>query len=77
MRSGAGDGERFFFALVFVPTWVAFRFAQGWRFALAWSIGLGLVAYTSSFAIAILFDQPYGPVLVATLLLVGLARTIR
>ena len=65
------------FALVFVPAWVAFRLAPGWRFALAWSTGLGLVAYMSSFAVAILFDQPYGPVLVATLLLVGLGRTVR
>jgi zinc transport system permease protein len=65
------------FALVFVPAWVAFRLAAGWRSTLAWSIGLGLVAYMSSFAMAIVFDQPYGPVLVATLLLVGLGRTIR
>lgn len=65
------------FALVFVPAWVAFRLARGWRFALAWSTGLGLLAYTSSFAVSILFDQPYGPVLVAALLLVGLGRAAR
>jgi zinc/manganese transport system permease protein len=65
------------FALVFIPARVAFRLASGWRSVLVWSIGLGLVAYTSSFAVAILFDQPYGPVLVATLLLVALGRTLR
>jgi zinc transport system permease protein len=64
------------FALVFVPAWVAFRIAQSWRSALAWSIGLGTVAYVGSFAIAILFDQPYGPVLVAALLVMGIGRSM-
>ena len=63
------------FALVFVPAWVAFRFAGSWRAALTWSVGLGVVAYMASFALAILFDQPYGPVLVAALLVVGTSRS--
>ena len=62
------------FALVFVPAWVAFRLAGSWRTAIAWSVGLGVAAYLGSFAIAILFDQPYGPVLVAALLVVGTGR---
>jgi hypothetical protein len=37
-------------------------------------VGLGVAAYLGSFAIAILFDQPYGPVLVAALLVVGTGR---
>jgi zinc transport system permease protein len=64
------------FALVFIPAWVAFRFAGNWQAAMAWSLGLGALAYVGSFAIAILFDQPYGPVLVAALLVVGSGRAL-
>ena len=64
------------FALVFIPAWVAFRFAGSWRAALAWSLALGSVAYVGSFALAILFDQPYGPVLVAALLVLSTGRWI-
>lgn len=64
------------FALVFIPAWVAFRFAGSWRASLVWSLILGTVAYVGSFAIAILFDQPYGPVLVAALLVVGMSRSV-
>jgi zinc transport system permease protein len=62
------------FALVFVPSRVAFSFAGSWRMAIVWSVGLGAAAYVASFALAILFDQPYGPVLVSTLLIVGAGR---
>jgi zinc transport system permease protein len=62
------------FALVFVPPWISFRFARSWRSSLIWSVGLGLFAYAGSFVIAVLFDQPYGPVLVATLLVVASGR---
>lgn len=64
------------FALVFVPAWVAFRFAWSWRAAVVLSVALGVVAYTVSFAAAILFDQPYGPVLVASLLIVAGSRSV-
>jgi len=64
------------FALVFVPPWVAFRFARGWRRTVAWSAALGVVAHLASFALAIALDQPYGPVLVGTLLLMSVARAI-
>jgi zinc transport system permease protein len=56
------------FALVFIPAWVAFRLANSWRSALMWSIVLGTLAYVVSFAGAVVFDQPYGPVLVTALL---------
>lgn len=64
------------FALVFIPAWVAFRVAGNWRSTLMWSLLLGSAAYTVSFALAIIFDQPYGPVLVAALLVVGSGRAI-
>ena len=62
------------FALVFVPPWIAFRFAHGWKRALGWSVGLGLAAYLVAFVAAIRLDQPFGPVLVAALLGVALVR---
>jgi zinc transport system permease protein len=61
---------------VFIPAWIAFRVASSWRAAVIWSLGLGTVAYAGSFAIAILFDQPYGPVLVAALLVVSTGRLV-
>lgn len=62
------------FALVFVPPWVAFRFARGWRGTLLACLALGVAAYLVAFAAAILLDQPFGPILVAILALPGLLR---
>jgi len=64
------------FALVFVPPWVAFRFARGWRRTVAWSAAVGVAAYLVSFALAIALDQPYGPLLVATLLVLSVLRVV-
>lgn len=55
------------FALVFVPPWVAFRRASNWRACLAISAALGASSYVLAFAAALLWDQPFGPVLVAVL----------
>ncbi len=62
------------FALAFVPAWVAFRFVGGWRRTVAVSAGLGVLAHVVSFVIAIVLDQPFGPVLVATLLAMSVLR---
>ena len=64
------------FALVFVPPWIAFRFAHGWRRTVGWSVGLGVLAYVVAFVLAIALDQPFGPMLVATLLAVAAARAL-
>ncbi len=64
------------FALVFVPAWVAFRVAGSWRSAVLWSVGLGVVAYIAAFAIAVLQDQPFGPVLVGVLAVVSTVRLV-
>jgi zinc/manganese transport system permease protein len=64
------------FALVFIAPWVAFRFAGGWRRALVWSAGIGVGAYAASFALAILLDQPFGPVLVVALLFAAASRLL-
>ncbi len=59
------------FALAFVPPWVAFRLSHDWRSCFWISVGFALPAYLISFAVALLLDQPLGPVLVAVLVLLG------
>ncbi len=61
------------FALVFVPPWLAFRRAANWRSGLLWAILIGLAAYLAAFALALLLDQPFGPVLALILVLLGIA----
>ncbi len=62
------------FALVLVPAWIAFRTATGWGPTQAVAVGSGALGYLGAFGLALAFDQPFGPVLVA-LLLVGAALT--
>lgn len=62
------------FALVFVPPWLAFRLARHWRHCLAISVGFGILGYVSAFSVALLMDQPFGPVLVVWLM--GAAGTL-
>ncbi len=61
------------FCLVFLPPWVAFRIAASWKRALVHSAGLSVTAYVAAFVLAIALDQPFGPVLVGTLVASGLA----
>jgi zinc transport system permease protein len=60
------------FALVFVPPWLAFRRAPDWRGGLWLAMAIGVVAYVAAFALALVLDQPFGPVLALLLVLVGL-----
>ncbi len=60
------------FALVFVPTWLAFRRAARWRAGLLGALGIGVLAYVVAFGLALWLDQPFGPVLAGLLVLVGL-----
>jgi zinc transport system permease protein len=64
------------FAFVFIPARVAFRFAGNWQSVLAWSFLTGIAASVGSFALAVVFDQPHGPVLVAALLIAETGRWI-
>lgn len=57
------------FALVFVPAWLAFRCAPDWHRAQGWAAGIGLAGYGLAFALALVLDQPFGPVVVAVLVL--------
>ncbi|KAA6182980.1 ABC transporter [Thiohalocapsa marina] len=62
------------FALAFVPAWIAFALAPGWRWALALALGLGATGYLTAFQLALMLDQPFGPTLVAVLLAFALLR---
>lgn len=62
------------FALVFVPPWIVFRRARSWRSGLILAALIGVFGYVAAFALALGFDQPFGPVL--ALLLIGLGLLI-
>lgn len=63
------------FALIFVPSWLAFQQAGSWRGAQGWAVILGAAAYTLAFALALMFDQPFGPFLALVLAVMGLGVT--
>lgn len=63
------------FALVFVPNWLAFRYARGWGWTLALCTALGMAGYLAAFQLALILDQPFGPVFVGVFLIA--AATIR
>jgi zinc/manganese transport system permease protein len=65
------------FALVFIPAWVAFGLASGWRSVLGTASVLAATAYLLAFVTAILLNQPFGPTLTAWLLLLASARFLR
>ena len=60
------------FALVFIPPWLAFRRAATWRAGIAWSLAIGVLAFTAAFGLALWLDQPFGPVLALLLIICGL-----
>ncbi len=64
------------FALVFLPPFVAWRWARGWRASLALAVGVGVGAHLAAFALALALDQPFGPVLAGILVAAGLASEL-
>jgi len=65
------------FALVFLPPWLAFRVAPNWRGGLLIAMLTGMAGYALAFVLALQFDQPFGPVLVAVLLAVSALGFLR
>jgi len=64
------------FALFFVPAWVAFPLARGWKQGLFFCVGIGVLAYLSAFFLAIVIDQPFGPTLTLILALTAVLRLL-
>ncbi len=63
------------FGLVFVPSMIAYRIGPSWKASVIIAAGFSLGAYLVAFAAALVFDQPFGPVLVITL--AALAMCVR
>mgnify|MGYP001306904712 CR=1 FL=1 len=59
------------FALTLIPAWAAFAGARHWRSNLRWALAIGLGAYLAAFVLALWLDQPFGPVLAVTLVVLG------
>ena len=55
------------FALIALPSYVAFRRGRDWRRALAMATATGVLCYTFAFALALALDQPFGPLCALTL----------
>lgn len=55
------------FTLVFVPTMIAYRWGRSWRQSLIIAVVVGVVAYAVAFQVALVQDQPFGPILVVTM----------
>jgi zinc/manganese transport system permease protein len=64
------------FALVFISARSAFLVAKNWRQTLCWAAGLGVLAYMLAFQLALTWDQPFGPVLVASTLIVDFSLRV-
>lgn len=57
------------FALLFIPSWLAFSRAGNWRQTNLLAGGIAVLAYLAAFSLALHFDQPFGPTLCALLVL--------
>jgi len=62
------------FAMLFLPSWIAFVLVDGWNRSLWISVLIGLVAYISAFIMAMVLDLPFGPVLTGVLVLLAPLR---
>ncbi len=64
------------FALVFIPSWVAWKIAVGWNQVMLISVVIALVCYVLAYVLAIAIDQAFGPVLTGLLVLSASLRLL-
>ncbi len=64
------------FGLIFIPPYLAYAQGRSWRAGLLLSVGIGAASYIVAFALALVFDQPFGPVCALVLVAVALALTV-
>ena len=62
------------FALLFIPSWLAFSRARSWRQTNRLAVIISLSAYLAAFFLALHFDQPFGPTLSGLLVLLLLGK---
>ena len=60
------------FALTWVPAWILFDRARSWRQAQRQVVLIGVLGYAAAFMVALVADQPFGPVCVVGVLGAGL-----
>lgn len=60
------------FALIFLPPLLAWTWAGSWRRSLLLAVAIGVAAYLLAFVLALLLDQPFGPVLALSLVVFAL-----
>ncbi|MDR2015371.1 MAG: metal ABC transporter permease [Azoarcus sp.] len=64
------------FALIFIPPWLVCVFSPGWRVAHIAAPILSFLAYSLAFALALIHDQPFGPVLASVLCVTALCLPV-
>ncbi len=64
------------FAMIFVPPLIAFAWANSWRRSVLLAVGSGVLAYIGAFALALVLDQPFGPLLGLLLVAVGVGSAL-
>lgn len=64
------------FALVFIPSMLAYQNARSWRGALQYATVIGVACYLAAFGVALILDQPFGPVMVLVLLTSAMAAQL-
>jgi zinc transport system permease protein len=60
------------FAMVFIPAWLVFPLAPSWRMTLVLACGFNVLVYLLSFVLALVFDQPFGPLMVVVSMVLAL-----
>ncbi|MFZ4537419.1 metal ABC transporter permease [Propionivibrio sp.] len=64
------------FALIFVPPLIAFNWGNGWHGALLLALSSAFLAYVAAFALALVLDQPFGPLLGLLLVATGVCSAL-
>lgn len=64
------------FGLVFVPSMIAYRIGPSWKASVTIAAGFSLLTYSLAFSAALLFDQPFGPVLVIALAVLAVSGSL-
>jgi zinc transport system permease protein len=64
------------FALIFIPPWVVCVFSPSWRAAHIAAPILSFLAYALAFALALIHDQPFGPMLAFVLCMMALCLPV-